>query len=390
MTPKDLGMIRRRLNPDKRGPVMLQGCYLNAQGEILSTFHQSVGLLPQEENEKYMALFKKVLSGTAGQNLLPVTFSEEQMASDDAYALLAQMCRTELQEDQSLRAFFSQIVQYLREENASASMSVEELQKAPNVAVLLLYDSFDAPYVHSDGEEDMEMSENVFNYILCCVCPVHQGKESLSYQDSDGCFHSLPAPWSLGAPELGFMFPSYESGSADIHAAQFYTRNVSLSHEAFFRAVFHAEVTMPAEEQKETVRTLLSSSLDDECSMSVIQAVSEKVSEMIEENRQEKDAEPLQMSCRDMRRVLESAGVSEEKVQAFENQYTEVFGTQAEIPAVNVVSPKEFRVSTPSVQIRVSPDHAELVSTRVIDGKKYILVLADGDVEVNGVNVAIL
>ena len=44
---------------------------------------------------------------------------------------------------------------------------------------------------------------------------------------------------------------------------------------------------------------------------------------------------------------------------------------------------------TPSVQIKVAPDHADLVTTRVIDGQKYIMILADGDVEVNGINIAI-
>ena len=52
-----------------------------------------------------------------------------------------------------------------------------------------------------------------------------------------------------------------------------------------------------------------------------------------------------------------------------------------------MVAPRQFSVSTPSVSIKVAPDRSDLIQTRVIDGKPYILVLADGDVEVNGVNV---
>lgn len=39
------------------------------------------------------------------------------------------------------------------------------------------------------------------------------------------------------------------------------------------------------------------------------------------------------------------------------------------------------------MSIRVDPEHSDLIETRMIDGRCYIMVLADGDVEVNGVNV---
>ncbi|MBQ6527077.1 MAG: DUF4317 family protein, partial [Clostridia bacterium] len=134
---------------------------------------------------------------------------------------------------------------------------------------------------------------------------------------------------------------------------------------------------------------ILQNTLKEECSMDVVQAVNEKVGEMIQQQKEDKQAEPLQLSGHDVSRVLESAGVSEEKVEAFKQSYSETFGEKAAIPAVNIVSPKEFKVQTPSVQIKVAPDHADLVTTRVIDGQKYIMILADGDVEVNGINIAI-
>ncbi len=93
------------------------------------------------------------------------------------------------------------------------------------------------------------------------------------------------------------------------------------------------------------------------------------------------------MSRRDVTRVLEECGVSEEKTAAFEEKYRESFGDQAEIPAVNMVMPKQFKVDTPSVTIRIDPEHSDLVETRIIDGKSYIMILADGDVEVNGVKI---
>ena len=56
---------------------------------------------------------------------------------------------------------------------------------------------------------------------------------------------------------------------------------------------------------------------------------------------------------------------------------------------MNVVPARKFTVTTPSVVIHVDPEHSDLIETRVIDGKCYIMVLADGNVEVNGVNVRV-
>ena len=50
---------------------------------------------------------------------------------------------------------------------------------------------------------------------------------------------------------------------------------------------------------------------------------------------------------------------------------------------------KQFEVCTPDVTIRVNPERSDLLETRVIDGKKYILIRAEEGVEVNGVQIHI-
>ena len=50
---------------------------------------------------------------------------------------------------------------------------------------------------------------------------------------------------------------------------------------------------------------------------------------------------------------------------------------------------KKFEVKTPDITIKVSPDRPDLIRTQIIDGQKYILIKADENVEVNGVNINI-
>ena len=50
---------------------------------------------------------------------------------------------------------------------------------------------------------------------------------------------------------------------------------------------------------------------------------------------------------------------------------------------------RKFDVATPEVKISVAPENSYLLEIRVLDGRKYILIPADGGVEVNGLRVSV-
>ena len=387
MNPRDLSEIRRRLNPDRRNPTVIRGCYVSFAGEIISSFAQPVFHLPAEENEKYMALFKRALSGTPGQQLQEIDFSAQQVMEGEEHKLLCELRESGLTDEEAVSAFYERVIAYIRATSPADAQSVTEQQNAANYLILLLHDGYDIAFKDANGENDSERSTDVFSYILCCVCPVKQTKPALAYFTSDSEFHASLGDWVVGMPELGFLFPAYEEHSANLYRALYYSRNVADLHDAFIENVFGGEMPMPAPEQQETFQNVLQSALEDECSMEVVQAVHETVRTRMEEQKADKSAEPLRLTSSDVKEVLESCGVSMERAAAFEDKYSEAFGEYTEIPAVNVVTPRQFTVSTPSVSIRVDPERSDLIETRVIDGKPYIMVLADGDVEVNGVNV---
>ncbi len=387
MNQRDLSEIRRRLNPDKRNATLLRGCYVSSDGHIISTFTRAVGQLPQEENEKYMALFKRSLTGTAGQNLIPIDFEPNPNGIGDEQRLLLSLCDSALKDESAVEMFFQRVIRYVQSLYEQYAQSVEQQLAASNYLILLMHDGYDVPMRDNNDEVDRERSFGLFQYILCSVCPVKQAKPTLTYDPSESEFHSRDTDWVVAAPELGFLFPAFEERAANIHRALYYTRDASDLHDAFVTNVFGAGLQMPAAEQKEIFQTILSETLEEECSLDVVQAVHETVSEMIQEQKANKNAEPLSLTKQDVSSLLKDCGVSQERAAAFEEKYAESFGEYAELPAVNVVTPRQFRVDTPSVTIRVAPDRSDLIETRLIDGKYYILIQADGDVEVNGVKV---
>ena len=377
MNQRDTAELKRRLNPEKRNPSVICGCYTDHIGNPISFFEMPIYMLREQENEKYMEIFRKVLSGQIGQNLSPVAFPPE---NDD---LLLRVRNSALKDEIVLREFFDRLIAGIRAEHPDMQ-SVEDAQNADNWLILVLYDDMDVRQRDPNEEVDHENSDRAFSYFLCAVCPVKQEKPVLRYVPSESLFRDRVPEWLAGAPALGFLFPLYEGGAADVNAMLFFTKEKKDAHEAFLKAAFNVEAVMPAAEQTDSFQALLAQALGTECSLNVVQEMHEAVSELIEEQQKDKDAEPLMLSKQDVARVLSDAGVSEERTEAFRQGFDATFGANAALPAVNIVAPKQFKVDLPSVSIKVDPKQADLLETRVIDGRSYLLIPIEGDIAVNG------
>ena len=105
MNQRYFSELRRRLNPDRRNPSVIRGCYVTHDGQMISTFAQPVFGMAQEENEKYMAIFKRVLSGTQGQNLLPVEVTAAQAMEGEEHRLLSALRDSALKDAAAVDAF---------------------------------------------------------------------------------------------------------------------------------------------------------------------------------------------------------------------------------------------------------------------------------------------
>lgn len=375
MNEKEIAELRRRFRADKSSISRVRGCYVNEKREIISQFDQSLGLLGQTESEQLLSTLRKTLSGTLGKNLLDIPFDTRQVVEGDQHKLLMTLRNSALRDEEAVSAFYQRVIQSLDLEG--------------NYLILLVQDDYDVPYRSKDDQRQDDASSEVFRYILCSICPVKQTKEALSYYVYENAFHSISADWVVSAPEMGFLFPSFDERSTNLYDALYYCKDTSQIHPDFVEAVFHAPAPMPAAQQMETFQALLEDTLSDECRYQVVQSVHGQLREMIEEHKANKVEEPLVVDKGTVRRVLEHSGVSEEHVEAFEERYDDAFGADADLSPRNLVDTKQLEITTPDVTIKVSPDRGDLVETRLIDGARYILIRAEEGVAVNGVPIQI-
>ena len=375
MNQKELGELRRRFRPDKNTISHIYGCFVNGTKDVITEFEESLNYMTPEEVEKYLGLLKRSLSGTLGRNLIDIAFSNDQVMDSDEHRLLSALRSSKLQDKATRELFYHKVIDALDMDGG-------------NYLILLATDSYDVPFRGKDDELHEEESTEVFTYILCSICPVRDCKLELGYFPGEKEFHSYVVSQIVSAPELGFLFPAFDDRSANIYNALFYSRSADALHREFIDAVFHTEPPLSAAEQKEAFHTALQDALEDACSMEVIQAVHEQLREKIEEHKESKNPEPLAVTADEIGGMLQECGVSAEQAAVFHEKCEAQFGMDAPLSPANLIDSRRFEVKTTEVTISVDPAHSHLIETRVIDGRKYLLIPADAGVEVNGLSVS--
>ena len=375
MNEKEIGEIRRRQRRDRSNMTAIYGCYVNDNKEIITEFKQSTGIMPENEGEKYFALLRRTLSGSIGRNLIDITFKTSQVADSPEHKLLMGLRDSKCNDEEMRAELYKKIIDTVVMEG--------------NYLILLGCDSYDVPFKSKDDSFQKDQSEEVYTYVLCSICPVKQTKPNLHYVPEEKLFHDGAMNQLVSAPDLGFLFPAFDSRATNIYNALYYTRNVKESQDDLIEALFHAPVPKPAAQQKQSFEALLTTSLGEDCSLDVVQTVHDELCQRIEMHKESKIPDPLLISKADVREVLESCGVAEEHVAKFSVDYDEVFGHDAALHPKNIIDNKRFELKTPDVIIKCDPARSDLIETRVIAGVKYILICADENVEVNGVNISI-
>jgi len=375
MNEKEIGEIRRHLRRDRCNMPALYCCYVNDQKEIVTEYRQSMAMISENEADRYYGLLKRCLSGTLGKNLVDIAFRTAQVADSPEHKLLMELRASELNDEQLRKQFYEKII---------GSVSLEG-----SFLILLGRDTYDVPFKSKDDASQADASDESYTYLLCAICPVKLTKPNLRYVAEEHQFHDGGVTNVVMAPALGFLFPAFDNRATNIYNALLYSHDTACGHDSFIEALFRVEPPKPAAEQKKSFEAILTTALDSECSMDVVQTVHEQLCQAIELHKESKVPDPLLISREEVGQALTSCAISPEKQAKFNVAFDEAFGTDAQLHPKNLIDNKKFEIKMPDVSIRVDPSRSDLIETRVIGGVKYILICAEEDVEVNGVSIHI-
>ena len=377
MNQKELREIRKRFTLDRDSISHVYGCYVNAAKDIVARMDMSMGLMEQEEAELYLKLLKKSISGTLGKNLLDIEFSTKQVEDSDEHRLLQALRQSHLRDEDMRELFYKRVIESLDFGDDS-------------YVILLASDSYDIPFKGRDDELWEEGSNEVFDYIICCICPVKDARASLRYFAEEQNFRGASSGHVLGNPELGFMFPSFDDRSTNIYNALYYSRGLVDIHHEFIDGIFHIEKSpMSAGAQQHAFTDVLCESLGEDCSLDVVKAVHGQIRQQLLVHKESKDPEVPELFVEDLDDVLKHSGVPEEKVEVFNEACRKEFGDQSILNPINVMESKKFEMKTPEVKITVDPEYTYLITTQEIDGSQDLLIPAGEGVTVNGIDISV-
>lgn len=374
MTEKEIAEIRRRYKSDKCGIAKIKGCYVGADGNVITEFTVPIATMLEDETNELLSVMKKTLSGTLGKNLLDIEFRNDQVLNGTEHKALMELRNSSLDDENAVHDLYNKIINSYRSESG--------------YLILLANDKYDVFSYTSDGKKE-EDSSALFSYILCCVCPVKLTKTAVSFQLNENTFRNIAANSIVAPPELGFMFPAFDDRAANIYNALFYTKNISLNYADLIDSIFKCDIPMPATEQRETFCNIIADTIPENRKLDVIKAVQDEVCFLIEEQKVNKDPEPVRVSKDKLKSVIKNCGATDEELSVFEEKYNQSFGEKTKLYPKNIVDTNQFNLQTPDVTIKVNPERSDLVKTKIIDGSKYILIRADENVEVNGININI-
>ena len=383
----------------------MAGCYVNGEKNKVKTFSDSFHSFPEEEMYKYLEIFRKTLSGTPGKNLNDAAFLDnENVDPSCSKGMLLRLRDSELKDDAALDEFYDKVI---------ANYSY-----VGNYLILLIYQPYDVPGMTSDGIEMDDASDEVYKFILCCICPMKLTKPGLGFDDDLGEIHTLRQLFAVELPETGFLFPAFNERSADDGEILYFSKKADSLQDNFVDKVLGVSVMLPAKQQKEGFTEFVSDVLGDESSFETVFSIQENLREMVKNKKDEAVGETVFIDKQEMKNVFEKSGVSQEKLSTFDQKFDDQFDMkkihekQAEqgeasdvadtvvrdtpIPSVkveekifadNVAPMKSFEVRNANMVLRVNSRRSDIIGTRVIDGKKCLVIEMTDDLTVNGIPV---
>ena len=374
MNKKEVLEIRKQFTPANCAITRIAGCYVDHEKNKKMESKSAFLSLPEEEAFKYFDIFKKTLSGTMGKNMLNMEFPIDQEMPGGTQEFLMKLKASKLEDDMLLEEFYDKVI--------------ATYEYAENYYIILIHAMYDVPGRSSDNLEMFDASDEVYEYLVCSICPVSLSKAGLSYNAESNCIQDRIRDWVVDMPDKGFLFPAFNDRSTDIHGVLYYTKKSEDLRPELIEQLLGARMPMSANTQKETFQMLIEDTLGEDGDYETIRNIHDTLNDMIEEHKEE--PEPLQLDKTDVRKVFEKSGVSSEKMECFDQNYEETAGEKTSLLATNITETKKFQIETPDIVIKVNPERADLIETRVIDGRQCLVIAVDDHIEVNGVNVRTL
>lgn len=428
MNKKEVLELKRRFKKEAATFTRVCGCYVDGNHNKVCKFGNTFLNLDEDEFYKYLEIANKALSGTIGNNLLELKFPIEEEEVGGRQHILMALRASKLEDENLLDTFYDLVI--------------DTYDHAGNYLIVLFHDAYDVMSRTSDNN-NLDESEEVYEYLICAICPVDLSKPGLGFLEEEHRIGPRVRDWVVGAVDTAFLFPAFNDRSTDIHSTLFYTKNTKEPHSEFMANGLGCGIERTATEQKMAFHSIVRNVLgaEDEHTDDVLLDLQQNLSDMIDEYAEthDDDEDVFLLDKEVVTKLLADSEISEEKAAKIEKSVDEAFGEKPPA-AENVIDSKalvqnelrvekmalEDQVGTLTVQLtekdealaertsqliekqeeidnyiaetktydvvlRVKPEKASQIKSQVINGQKCLVIPMGEDehATINGVNTTV-
>ena len=428
MNKKEVLELKRRFKKEAATFTRVCGCYVDGNHNKVCKFGNTFLNLEEDEFYKYLEIANKALSGTIGNNLLELKFPIEEEEVGGRQHILMALRASKLEDENLLDTFYDLVI--------------DTYDHAGNYLIVLFHDAYDVMSRTSDNN-NLDESEEVYEYLICAICPVDLSKPGLGFLEEEHRIGARVRDWVVGAVDTAFLFPAFNDRSTDIHSTLFYTKNTKEPHSEFMANGLGCGIERTATEQKMAFHSIVRNVLgaEDEHTDDVLLDLQQNLSDMIDEYAEthDDDEDVFLLDKEVVTKLLADSEISEEKAAKIEKSVDEAFGEKPPA-AENVIDSKalvqnelrvekmalEDQVGTLTVQLtekdealaertsqliekqeeidnyiaetktydvvlRVKPEKASQIKSQVINGQKCLVIPMgeDAHATINGVNTTV-
>lgn len=404
MNKKEVAEIKRRLKKESCTIQHMCGCYVDAEKNKLVTFSQKFLNLEEDEFYKYLEIAGKALSGTLGNNLLELEFPIDEEAVGGRQQILMALRASKLEDDDLLDTYYDLII--------------DSYDYIGNYLITLYYDVYDVPLKGTD-ELAMDESDEVYEYLLCCICPVALSKPGLGYLEGEHRIGARIRDWVVGPTDTAFLFPAFNGRATDIHSTLVYTKNAKEPHAEFWANGLGCGTKRTATQKRDAFENMVVQTLgpDDEETKDTVLDVQQNLNDfiLVEKEKVDKD-EPILLDGEMITEILTDAGISEPKAEkitaSYESFFEDTLPDAQELLDAKAIKNNEVRVEKKQLQekvvdltkkledagvitsdgtdidvvVKVTPEKVEEIHTAFVDGKRCLVIpmKEDEEAKING------
>lgn len=387
MDKKSIGELRRRLKKDSCTFTKMCGCYVDDNKNKVTNIDEIFLNLEDEEYYKYLEISKKVLSTNVGNNLLELNFPLAEEEPGGHQQFLLGLKKSGLKDQGLLDAFYDMII--------------EKYDSLGNYLILLYHDIYDVMTKTTDNNK-LDESEEVYEYIICAICPMILSKPGLGYHKDKNRIGTLNRDWIVGMPETGFIFPAFNDRSSDIHSVLLYTADSKNPHKEMIEDILGCKEKLTFAQKQDVLCDMVSEVVDEDTIKDVMDSVNIELAQISEEEPE------TYISPNHIKSALEYAGIQETKAEQIGENYISSISSIAEeqLPLIGDIIPNkatkivkdnnekyllkeeikelnrkisEITETGGDIIIKVNAEKKDLIRTETINGQNCVIIPVSED-----------